>query len=44
MSTAILSIMLMRSCVHAPGSALVSIYIVRSKFSHSLRSVVPLVE
>jgi hypothetical protein len=35
MSTAILSIVLPRSCFHAPGSALVSIYIVRCHFSRS---------
>jgi hypothetical protein len=33
MSTAMLSIVLLRFCFHAPGSALVSVYIVRSKFS-----------
>jgi hypothetical protein len=33
MSTAILSIMTLRSCIHASGSALVSICIVRSHFS-----------
>jgi hypothetical protein len=44
MSTAILSIVLSRSCFHASGSASVSIYIVRSRFSRLRRSVVALVE
>jgi hypothetical protein len=40
MSTAILSIALLRSYFHAPGSALVSIYILRFKFSRAcVRSV-----